>query len=71
MISNYGYSFDLTDRIDDQSNGDIAVDFYHRYEEDIQRNKDLKMDAFRFSISWSRVLPRKNFQHIFVKLNLS
>ncbi|KAF9664890.1 hypothetical protein SADUNF_Sadunf16G0065000 [Salix dunnii] len=46
-----------TERISDHSNGNVAVDFYHRYKEDVQRMKDMGMDAFRFSISWSRVLP--------------
>ncbi|KAK9266368.1 hypothetical protein L1049_001636 [Liquidambar formosana] len=47
-------------RILGQSNGDVAVDFYHRYKEDVQLMKDMGMDAFRFSISWSRLLPRGN-----------
>ncbi|KAJ6749973.1 hypothetical protein OIU85_000584 [Salix viminalis] len=46
------------ERINDHSNGNVAVDFYHRYKEDVQRMKEMGMDAFRFSISWSRVLPR-------------
>ncbi|XP_074556242.1 beta-glucosidase 12-like [Curcuma longa] len=43
--------------ITDRSNGDVAVDFYHRYKEDIKFLKYMGMDAFRFSISWSRILP--------------
>ncbi|XP_021908972.1 beta-glucosidase 32-like [Carica papaya] len=39
------------------SNGDVAVDFYHRYKSDIKLMKDLNMDVFRLSISWSRILP--------------
>ncbi|KAG5253572.1 beta-glucosidase [Salix suchowensis] len=46
-----------TERISDHSNGNVAVDFYHRYKEDVQRMKEMGMDAFRFSISWSRVIP--------------
>uniref|UniRef100_A0A6N2MJY6 Beta-glucosidase n=1 Tax=Salix viminalis TaxID=40686 RepID=A0A6N2MJY6_SALVM len=46
-----------TERISDHSNGDVAIDFYHRYKEDVQRMKEMGMDAFRFSISWSRVIP--------------
>ncbi|ESQ39079.1 hypothetical protein EUTSA_v10001744mg [Eutrema salsugineum] len=38
-------------------NGDIAVDFYHRYKDDIKLIKEMNMDTFRFSISWSRILP--------------
>lgn len=37
--------------------GDIAVDHYHRYAEDIWLLKDLNMDAYRFSISWTRIFP--------------
>lgn len=42
-------------RIMDFSNGDIAVDQYHRFKEDIDLMVDMGMDAYRFSISWSRL----------------
>jgi len=45
------------DKIADGSNGDVADDFYHRYKEDIKNMKKMGMDTFRFSISWSRILP--------------
>ncbi len=38
-------------------NGDVACDFYHNYETDIELVKSLNMDVFRFSVAWSRVLP--------------
>ncbi|AEE80017.1 Beta-glucosidase 30 [Arabidopsis thaliana] len=38
-------------------NADVAIDFYHRYKDDIKLMKELNMDAFRFSISWSRLIP--------------
>ncbi|XP_024010874.1 beta-glucosidase 29 isoform X2 [Eutrema salsugineum] len=38
-------------------NADIAADFYHRYKDDIKLLKELNMDAFRFSISWARLIP--------------
>ena len=41
----------------DGETGDVSCDFYHHYEEDIQRMKNMGLKAFRFSISWSRVLP--------------
>ncbi|KAF5752063.1 beta-glucosidase 40 [Tripterygium wilfordii] len=44
-------------KIVDFSNADVAVDQYHRYNEDIQLMKDMGMDAYRFSISWSRIYP--------------
>ncbi|KAG8646344.1 beta-glucosidase 12 [Manihot esculenta] len=45
------------ERILDRSNGDVAVDFYHRYKEDILNVKKMGFKAFRMSISWSRVIP--------------
>ncbi|CAN4080488.1 unnamed protein product [Withania somnifera] len=41
----------------DGSNGDVALDFYHRYKEDIKLMKLQGLNGFRFSISWSRILP--------------
>jgi len=37
--------------------GDIACDHYHRYEEDIAFMRKLGLKAYRFSTSWSRILP--------------
>jgi len=38
--------------------GDVACDHYHRWNEDLDLLADLGMKAYRFSIAWSRVLPR-------------
>ncbi|ONI01348.1 hypothetical protein PRUPE_6G134900 [Prunus persica] len=45
------------EKITDGSNGDVAIDQYHRYKEDVAIMKDMGLDAYRFSISWSRLLP--------------
>ncbi len=37
--------------------GDVTVDHYHRYKEDVGVMKELGLEAYRFSSSWSRVLP--------------
>ncbi|XP_010545732.1 PREDICTED: beta-glucosidase 19-like [Tarenaya hassleriana] len=37
--------------------GDVAVDFYHRYKEDIQLMKKMNTDGFRLSIAWPRIFP--------------
>jgi beta-glucosidase len=38
-------------------NGDIAADHYHRYRQDVALIGDLGVGAYRFSVSWSRVIP--------------
>ena len=42
----------------DGQTGDVACDFYRRYTEDIARMRDIGLQAFRFSICWSRVIPQ-------------
>ena len=37
--------------------GDIAVDHYHRFREDIKHMKEIGVNSYRFSFSWPRVLP--------------
>ncbi|MEU8820593.1 GH1 family beta-glucosidase [Actinoplanes sp. NPDC048796] len=37
--------------------GDVAADHYHRVAEDLDLIASLRLDAYRFSISWSRVMP--------------
>ena len=37
--------------------GDIAADHYHRYPDDARRMAEFGMNAYRFSISWPRILP--------------
>ncbi|KAK6161988.1 hypothetical protein DH2020_001829 [Rehmannia glutinosa] len=44
-------------RVADGSNGNVASDVYNRYKEDIKMAKKMGFDAFKFSISWSRILP--------------
>ncbi|XP_022915768.2 myrosinase 1-like [Onthophagus taurus] len=43
--------------ITDGSNGDIACDTYNKAIEDVQLLKSLGVDFYRFSFSWSRILP--------------
>ncbi len=37
--------------------GDRACDHYHRYREDVAIMREMGLDAYRFSVSWPRVLP--------------
>ncbi|KAL0671071.1 hypothetical protein Bca4012_033775 [Brassica carinata] len=45
------------DKVEQRSDGDVGVDFYTRYKDDIKLMRELKTNGFRFSISWTRVLP--------------
>jgi beta-glucosidase len=44
-------------KISGNHNGNIACNFYEHYESDLQLMKFLNIPNFRFSISWSRILP--------------
>ena len=37
--------------------GDVACDHYHRYREDMRLAREIGVKGYRFSFSWSRVLP--------------
>ncbi|XP_043687956.1 beta-glucosidase 24-like [Telopea speciosissima] len=45
------------DKIKDGKNGDVTVDFYHRYPEDVAAMADLGFNGFRLSIAWTRIIP--------------
>ncbi|OIJ22077.1 aryl-phospho-beta-D-glucosidase [Anaerobacillus alkalidiazotrophicus] len=39
------------------TNGDVAVDHYHRYQEDVQLMAEMGMKTYRFSVAWARIFP--------------
>lgn len=47
----------IPNRIKSNENGNIAIDHYHRFKEDIALLKSQGFKAYRFSISWSRIMP--------------
>lgn len=40
------------------TNGNLAVDHYHRYKEDVALMAEQGLKAYRFSIAWTRILPQ-------------
>ncbi len=44
-------------KIKNNDTGDIACDHYHRFRDDIELLSKINCNAYRFSISWPRVLP--------------
>ena len=44
-------------KIANNDNGDNACGHYYKYKEDVQIIKELGVDIYRFSISWSRIFP--------------
>ncbi|KAJ0694924.1 putative beta-glucosidase [Helianthus annuus] len=49
---------------EDGENGDIADDHYHLFMQDIEMMHSLGLKAYRFSISWSRILPSGRFGEV-------
>ena len=44
--------------IADGSDGKVACDSYHKYEEDARLISEMGATHYRFSISWARILPQ-------------
>ncbi|XP_077254147.1 beta-glucosidase 12-like [Tasmannia lanceolata] len=56
------FTHQYPEMVADGSNGDIAIDSYNRYQEDVDALKAIGMDAYRFSIAWTRILPHGNLR---------
>src|SRR5512134_2413637 len=44
-------------KIADGSDPSVACDHYHRWREDLGLMRELGLDAYRFSVGWTRILP--------------
>lgn len=44
-------------RVFDGHTGDTACEHYHRFKDDVRLMKEIGIKAYRFSISWTRLLP--------------
>ena len=49
--------YDIRKASADKSDWKVAIDEYHRYEEDIKLMAEMGMNCYRFQISWSRIFP--------------
>ena len=55
--SNWQRFAHLPGRMQDGATGDVACDHYRRYGDDVLLMRDIGLQAYRFSIAWSRILP--------------
>jgi beta-glucosidase len=44
-------------KVANNQNGDVAIDHYHRWPEDLDMMASLNIGSYRFSIAWTRILP--------------
>lgn len=44
-------------RVANGDTGDVAIDHYHRYRDDVALMAQLGLQAYRFSFSWARIMP--------------
>ncbi|UJF17453.1 glycoside hydrolase family 1 protein [Vibrio sp. SS-MA-C1-2] len=56
-VSNWDVFTKIPGKTFEGTNGDVAIDHYHRYKEDIALMAEMGMESYRFSIAWTRILP--------------
>ncbi|KAJ6752103.1 hypothetical protein OIU85_002520 [Salix viminalis] len=63
-LNNWDVFSHIPGNIKNNDNGDIADNHYYRFLEDIELMRSLGTNAYRFSISWTRILPRGKFGQV-------
>lgn len=56
-LSNWDVFCEIPDKVAEGNNALIGADHYHHMKEDVRLMKELGLKAYRFSISWPRVIP--------------
>ena len=56
-VSNWDVFTKIPGKTFEGTNGDVAIDHYHRYKEDIKLMAEIGLDSYRFSVSWPRIIP--------------
>lgn len=56
-VSNWDVFSKIPGKTFENTNGDVAVDHYHRWKEDIALMAEMGLESYRFSIAWTRILP--------------
>lgn len=56
-ISNWDVFSKILGKTFEETNGDVAVDHYHRYKQDIKLMAEIGLESYRFSVSWPRIIP--------------
>lgn len=56
-LSNWDVFSKIPGKTFEGTNGDVAVDHYNRYKEDVKLMAEMGLESYRFSISWARILP--------------
>lgn len=56
-VSNWDVFSKIPGKTFEGTNGDVAIDHYHRYKEDIALMAEMGLESYRFSIAWTRIIP--------------
>ncbi|MFA0507528.1 MULTISPECIES: glycoside hydrolase family 1 protein [unclassified Vibrio] len=55
--SNWDEFVKISGKTFENTTGELAVDHYHRYKEDIRLMAEMGLESYRFSIAWPRIIP--------------
>ena len=56
-LSNWDEFVKIPGKTFEESTGEVAVDHYHRYKEDVALMAEMGLKTYRFSIAWTRIFP--------------